>query len=854
MLIFCIRIISHKIQEFGDILMKKNTTSNINNINLGETVPIKLNISALEDSALHWHPYVELIYVLSGELNITVKEQEYKLKEDDLLIVNPFAMHSYQSEMCVVAILQIHQTMFDRHIINSLPIQFECNSSLSEDKSQFLGIKQLLARLIKTNTDNFPNAQILNKSFSYNLLYELTTNFSVEIEKIDSVTSQGFVRMEEILGYINTHYSEKISLTKISENTFLTEPYLSRLFKKNLGINFSEYLTSIRLSHATKDLLTTNDSIEDISNRCGFPNTRSFSASFKNENGVLPGIYRKHNYILGSEVENHGSKSLNLMNFEHHNYLGILAKYLDEVNPEKPSSGISKKYVLSPYNVNQKGICLKHNFRKTTTIGKAKHILYANNQEMLKELQKDIGFEYIKFHGLLDDDMMIYSETSDGKVELSFTYVDMIIDFLLSINLRPFMQLSFMPKALAITPDRKMFYNASIISFPNNMEKWVFLINSLVEHLISRYGSEEIEKWPFLLWNEPDTSEILFGFDNRETFFDFYKHTYNAVKKVNPNLVFGTPSLMSSSITSGTWMTDFMKFCKNNDCIPDVYIFHFYPISIKESPDQEAQFRSNLILVNSENALKESILKIKNIFKDNEWETKEIFLTEWNSTVSHRDWLNDTVFKSAYVTKNILENYDNIESFGYWVLTDFMEELKIAVELFHGGLGLFTYNGIKKSHYYAFKLMSTLGDTLIGKGEGFFLTKSKNGFEFIFYNYQHFSELYASGELFDMTFSNRYTPFLNPTNKLFELPLFGLENTSYIIKETIINREHGSSFDKWIECGALPLDTDEEVQNLKSISVPQIQKRKVTVENNCLTLKVDLKPHEVRGVSIYKCN
>jgi len=171
-------------------------------------------------------------------------------------------------------------------------------------------------------------------------------------------------------------------------------------------------------------------------------------------------------------------------------------------------------------------------------------------------------------------------------------------------------------------------------------------------------------------------------------------------------------------------------------------------------------------------------------------------------------------------------------------------------ELFHGGLGLFTYNGLKKSQFYAFTLLSKLGSHLIARGDGYFITKEKDFFQIMLYNYQHYSDLYASGELFDMTFTNRYTPFPTPKIKKIILPFTGLENREYIIIETIINKDHGSAFDKWIELGAMPIETAEELEYLKAVSVPKITKRKITVDNNLLTLSVELQPHEVRLIEI----
>lgn len=821
-------------------------------IDFGSSTPIKFYLQNIGTVNQHWHQSVELIYILSGSANVTVKETTYPLKEDDLLLINPYQVHSLQADHCVIASFQIQLAMFDKNVLSEIPLHFDCNSTITDDKSIFYDTKRLLALLIKSNTEQNNRTQILNISFSYALLHELIFKFGIEEKQEDIAGNQTLSRMEEILNYISDHYHEKISLNTLAEVTYLTVPYLSRIFKKYIGINFSEYLTNVRLNFAVSDLVNTNDTIENIAEKNGFPNSRSFVTAFKHANGLLPSEYRKDKQFSEHRIPQSAAIEVsNHTDFEQHNYLGRLGEYLDTQRTLLTGNSIGvKKIEVAPIIVTQKGYTLKHTFKQATSIGKAKHILFSENQNMLRELQKEIGFHFIKFHGLLDDDMMVYTEAPDGTVELSFTYIDMAFDFLISINLKPLMQLSFMPKALARNPQHTIFYRESIISLPKDIKKWNYLIEKLVLHLQTRYGIKEVESWFFCLWNEPDSPLTMFGFENNEDFFQFYKETYFTVKKCNPNIIFGSPSFMNSSLEHGEWVKDFMHFCKENDCIPKFLNFHFYPITLGDNPSPSLQKHSQLVLDKSENALKEHLIKIRKNIKINNWDVNHLFLTEWNSSVSHRDLLNDTAFKSAYITKNILENYDDIDSFGYWVLSDFIEEVKMVGDLFHGGLGLFTYNGLKKAHFYAFSLLSRLGSILIAKGDSYFITREKDSFQIMLYNYQHYSDLYASGELFDMTFTNRYTPFPNPKIKKIILPLTGVDNREYTITENIINKDYGSAFDKWVELGAMPLETTEELEYLKAVSVPKITKRKITVDNNLLTLSVELQPHEVRLIEI----
>ena len=705
------------------------------------------------------------------------------------------------------------------------------------------------------NTED--NIELLNKSYVYELLYILTTNFKVEGTTNSTDINKNSERIKNILTYINENYREKISLNNLAETFYLSMPYISKIFKELIGLSFSDYLTDVRLSHATKDLANPNLKIEYIAEKNGFSNTRSFVSAFKNKYDYLPSRYRKEMDMNSSSERKSMTESINYFSLRHNTSFNRLVDYLKSDVPITQKSKIHTTiYEINPIDVSIKGVSLRHTFKTLTCIGKAKHVLISENQHMLRHMQQDIGFEYIRFHGLLDDEMMFYSENEEGSPELCFTYIDLVIDFLLSINLKPFMELSFMPKGLAMDPARTMFFIGSIISLPKSMEKWTYIIQQLIKHFISRYGKKEVESWPFFLWNEPDLKK-MFGFENRTDFFNFYKETYKTIKMINPYINFGSSPVFSDTLEgSNDWLDTFMDFCKLNDCLPDYINMHFYPMNLSGedattiSRKAHGEMRRYLVYMESENALNEMIKCIKKRFKENNWTSESLYLIGWNSSISSNDLLNDTVYKAAYIAKNILENYDTLESFGYWQISDFSEEVKMKSQLYHGGQGIFTYNGIKKSHYYVFQMLSKLSDRLLEKGDGFFITTDGDSIQIILYNYQHYSKLYAIGEVFDMTFKHRYTPFPNPNTLKVILPLTNLSETSYQLTETIVNKDYGSSFDKWLELGGLPLENKNDIEYLKSVSLPRVQKKIMSTENNGLTITAELEPHEVRLIEI----
>ena len=427
--------------------------------------------------------------------------------------------------------------------------------------------------------------------------------------------------------------------------------------------------------------------------------------------------------------------------------------------------------------------------------------------------------------------------------------IDKIIDFRLSIGLRPFMQLSFMPQLLASDPARTVYSAPFNVSPPSSIEAWTELVEAFMAHLIERYSYAEVSQWLFCVWNEPDTGPTLFGFADDERFHEFYRATYRAVKAFGADLRFGSPAMLVSYTQSQDWLTSFLDAALDAGCPPDFLNVHFYDNDFtweslgEHAPAQPSSSRLN----KDQDAFRKTIGQLRLLLRNRGLDLP-VYLTEWNLTVSHRDLLNDTTFKSCYLAKNLLESYDELDSFGYWTLTDFIEELQPSADMFHGGLGLLTYNGVKKPHYHFFATLRRMGERLIARGDGYFVTAGGGGVQVYLYNYEHFSHLFASGERYDMTYLERYAPFTEVGRSDVSLELKGLRAGTYRIREHVINTEHGSAFDTWIGMGAPSIDR-ECVDYIRQASVPQMVVSDAVVDGD-LTVSAVLEPLEVRLIEV----
>ncbi len=122
----------------------------------------------------------------------------------------------------------------------------------------------------------------------------------------------------------------------------------------------------------------------------------------------------------------------------------------------------------------------------------------------LREVENATGFKYIRFHAIFDDEVGLYDEDSKGNPVYNFSYIDQIYDSLLENHVRPFVELSFMPQKLAAEPILHSFWYKPNISPPKDWNKWDDLISHFAQHLIDRYGIDEVSQWYFEVWNEPN--------------------------------------------------------------------------------------------------------------------------------------------------------------------------------------------------------------------------------------------------------------------------------------------------------------------------------------------------------------
>ena len=833
-----------------------------------EEVPINVTIHSYDFTVQQYHKETELLFCLNGEFDLVISDRTYHMIPEDICLINRNEVHyvssnSFGSALSVTFPLDAIPGFYNHHP------RFRLSSCGNTHSHKYDYVRALIARLVKVNIAG--EDPLTSMSILYALLHHLDDQFKVPPEENEFSSSGNSSLIIRAMDYLQTHYKENLSLSDLADAMHVSVPYMSSCFDKHLGTTFLKYYNDLRLNRAVHDMLITTDSLEEIAARSGFGEVRAFTAAFKKRYNTLPSKYRRENRLAGAvppgqKISSGGTEPAEPLSQDslYDDDLASLSKYLsvgdDGTQDSRLISRDIKVYDAGTLDFQQEGVPLKHTFKNMLCVGSARQLLYADVQDLVRRVQNEIGYKYVKFHGILSDEMMVYDETPDGTPSYSFVMIDKVMDFLMSVNLRPLVQLSFMPIKLASDPERLIDSFHFNTSPPKSMTKWANLVEAVVSHLITRYGIEEVSGWLFCVWNEPDSTVEMFGWEDEYLFREFYRRTYATVKGISQRLRFGTPSLLVSPESTDSWTGRFLGYCKTYECQPDFLNVHYYDNNFEAMLRDKATHDETFSISNQSRhtpltedpfAFDKFINELKKSARKFNMKHLPVYLTEWNLTVSHRDPINDTCFKSCYLTKNLLQNYDRINSFGYWCLTDFHEEMPVPDSLYHGGLGMFTYNKIPKAHYHAFRLLAKVGDDMLQNAYGYFITRKDNGLVMVLYNYEHYSKMFAKGIMYDADASNRYEGFVDKRDAKFSVHIEKFPTTHCAIREHVINQDYGSSYDAWFRMGGGALHTAEDYRILDELSNPMVSVRETRVRNGELDYSAVLKPLEVRLVEIF---
>lgn len=775
-------------------------------------IHVEFDVHRVRD--IHSHKNYELIFVMDGCCTVTLNGMLVRLEKGEFVIVNSGQMHGYSLTGDTDLIGRFHIPFShigdeneDKQVVFLLDRNRERNVKAMEKA------KAILQKIFVMGSQNGSGADMEIQSLYFGLLEIFFENFAyVEKEKAEPVMDrEADRRICEIMEYVNHNYDKNIGLNDLASRLFLSSTYLSKYIKQQLGVNFVELLNKTRLSHAADALAHTDENIAQIAMNVGFSNMASFNRSFKEKYGTTPTGYRRDVRKKDSDMNN---KSLD--GFTSHEVSPDHSAESAETASVQKNSGTrhGESVVYEEIFVENARSVTVLPFQKpwsmTINIGAAEELLHSDVQAHIIELKKGLHFRYVRFWDIFSTGMYL-SEHNDGQI-YNFTRLDRVLDFLVENQLMPHMEISNKPKKLmrAMRDDMvKPKKGDSPFKSPDMIR---YFFSALMRHLIRRYGAEMLDKWVFEYWMEEDDEIIYDGWNCYNTkmisqYLDNFTVLARTIRRFGTRLKLGGGGF---SLRYGKkWFQHIIRSWAHREEKPAFVSLYIYPYELN---DADICLNNHVLRTD----YMRSCLKFASEIMEQEKLSVRLVVTEWNITVFNRNLINDSVYKGAWMMKNLFDCMGLSSVLAYWTGSDLYAECYDQTAFISGNVGLLTRDAIRKPVWYALEFLNNLERFICKKTENVIVTRGKyKNFKIVCHNFKPLNHKYylKSEDAISMDDLSSFFDDQRFLRIYFELPV--LPEDTYRIKFLRVNQNSGSVLDQWAAMSSPQYMDSEDVEYLK---------------------------------------
>jgi xylan 1,4-beta-xylosidase len=315
-------------------------------------------------------------------------------------------------------------------------------------------------------------------------------------------------------------------------------------------------------------------------------------------------------------------------------------------------------------------------------------------QDLIR-VRRDAGMQSVRCHGLFDDEMGI---ASSGDGTFNYLYVDQIYDFLLEHNVRPFVELGFMPEAMASSANRIFAYKGNT-SPPRRWQDWREMVTAFTKHCVQRYGISEVSTWKFEVWNEPN---IAFWSGTQEEYFELFRQSVMAIKDVDKMLQVGGPSTAQLD-----WVPDLIRYCVTKGAPIDFSSTHVYP------GDPQRHIFGADHLYAFEQVIPAGLKHVKEQIASSPLPDLPLWITEWSSQ------------NPAFIADTVANCKGLCDVLAYWTFSNVFDEKGVPRGIFNDAFGLLDQWGIARPSLHVFNFLHRLGVQQLNTSEGPLLATRK---------------------------------------------------------------------------------------------------------------------------------
>lgn len=777
-----------------------------------------------------------LYFVLDKEAEISVEEKRITLKEHDFLLVDSYRQHTYRAASGGLAARFVINAQEASRYYDTARLRLVCNSTTSpeagEGQERYVTLRRLLESCIsyyygKRAGDGRSLMRL--SSVYYQILEQLVTYFSEYMSSEDEHGSDQ-ERIQGIISYIHNNYHRQISLNDLADQMYLSTAYISRYIKKKLGKNFGEYLTELRLGYAVQELQYADKTIARIALDNGFPNVTAFNKAFKGAYEMTPKVYQE-NYLRQRKEEGAGGEKAENIDYR-------LLGYLDRQG-EGPGTAQRPDEIAKPLSVDTKQYrYLFRNWSRMMNVGCVVELLRSDVQEHILYLKETLKVEYFRIWDLYDERLQLNAGDPEGKH--NYIKLDKALDFLVNHQIRPYVELGFKPIIIRDTYETYISHEERELLF-TRQEDYRSFLEHLMIHFVNRYGTREVSQWYFEQWCDPR----LFPEGDPQEYLNTLETAYSTIKSISPETKIGGAYDRSFGVIDYHRL---MECWGKRSVQPDFVSVYCYGSVDRILPENE---QLGWRETSKQNGLYGYLKYLKNVMKESGM-TMPVNISEWNLTVVNKNVFNDSCFKGAYVMKNLMQLYPEVELAGYWFGTDLFVEYQ-EPKVLNGYCGLLTYHGICKPAFYAIEFMNRLCNFLLGQTDRMMVTMDGyDNYVIVCHNYRNLGAQYYAQD--EKSIEIDKIPLLCEDEARLKLSvrINHIRNGFYYIKTRSISSKNGSVQDEWRNMGLIENFNAQDIEYLRRISTPKITVCEYYVCNETLELTMMLEPHEIQCIHIYR--
>lgn len=750
---------------------------------------------------IEYAAYATLVYVVNGSCEISCCNGDLYERHPNcsraVLVVNKGEKLELVPKKadCLVMCLECSDYLLSQ-AVDIDAVSFMCNSLLSDSQTRYDELREIMDRLLDAVALEERRALFLVRSIEYELLNSLVVNFAVQGDSLGRDSE----RARAIRLYIDANYFEPLSLAGVARHFHMDSAYLSKYFKKSLGVNFKDYLSNVRLYHAERALRESDFPIARIATENGFSNISSFITAFKRNYGTTPSEWRvAHRDGEAQAAQDASGREL-----------------LERFRTERESKGPAgeKAELISVDLAEATDEVFEPYWAEVVNFGSVDGLLAENLRKQVG-LISPLGFRHARIWGVLEQcpGCAWAEERRDA-----WDWLDGSLDCLVSQGISPWIDLTKSSPALTSPLCTGKAWSKTLLGF--------------LEHVANRYGVGKVSSWVFEMAFEGTGDEA-----HVERYFKLFARARSAVRELSGKIMLGGACFKYETVYTGLAQRMLAQLAEAG---ADFYSFMFYPYAATADRARRATMR-----LTEPDWLSQQVDFLSNVLKT--VPVRPLYATEWNCSVSRRNLINDTLYKGAYVLKSVLEAYGMLDALANRSASDWMDATTHTDGLLTGSPGLITRQDIPKPASVAYGMLNEVaGKRLVGRGPSFVAVEdADDGVSILACNYVHPNQLYYLKDESSIV-PRDIASFFPHEDREFKLRVTGLEPGRYEVRTFTCSQYSASVFDAWARMNYANDLRPSDIDYLrKRLCTLEIVRTEVEANGGAVELARTAEPNEV---------